>query len=331
MAIFASVALGSSAFLLLDRAVRGSLLANLPFWGSLALGGVIIFLLGLWDDVKGVGIWGKFAVQFLAAGLVMSLGGVIIESFTHPVSGRIQLGWVGILITALWIVGVTNAFNLIDGLDGLAGGVALISTMGVWLTGWLTGQRLLLTMVTACLAGCLLGFLRFNFHPAKIFLGDCGSMFIGFNLAVLSVQGCAKRTTVIALMIPILIVGIPVFDTLYSMGRRLGKRIVVERDWRPSSFVAMFRADRKHLHHTLMEMGFSHRKTVVIVYGLSILMALLAVWALILQSDRVSLGLVCFGLVAYIMIKQFGKAMPIRTGRLEQKDEKNLTRPIGPQ
>lgn len=288
--------------------IRGSFEQGGEFWIALATGSTVIFLLGLYDDLRHASVLVKFLVQFAAAALVMFWGGVRIQTLGVPFDGSIQLGWLWIPLTVLWIVGVTNAFNLIDGLDGLAGGVAFIATVtlfGISLVQTGSGKFVL---TTAALSGALLGFLRYNRNPARIFLGDCGSMFLGFLLAVLSVVGAAKRTTTLALLIPILIVGVPVFDTLFAMGRRLLKKILVEKDVSPGAFSAMFRADRQHIHHVLMEMGYTHRRTVVILYGLASVFGLLALAAAVVQDDRVSFGLMLAGAAAFIMVRQFGMA-----------------------
>lgn len=310
-ATFGLAALGAIGFI--DR-IRGSFMANQAFWLALAAGGTVVFLLGLYDDVRHASIWTKFAVQAAAAGLVIGWGGVRIQELTNPFDGKLSLGWLGVPLTVLWIVGVTNALNLIDGLDGLAGGVALISVVTIFTISFMLGGRSMVVLVTALLAGSLFGFLRYNFHPARIFLGDCGSMFLGFVLAILSVVGSNKRTAALALLIPILILGIPVFDTLFAMARRLGKRVLVEGEWRPSALVSMFSADRAHIHHTLMEVGYTHRRTVVILYGLSIVFALLALVAVVADDDRVSFALMMAGLLGFVVMKQFGRYLPFGKG-----------------
>lgn len=303
--VLALLTVGLGAFSVAPH-LRQSFTENLPFWGSLALSGMLVFFLGLYDDLRHASITLKFAVQLLAAAGVMAFGGVRIQRLGIPFDGSVDLAWLGIPLTALWIVGVTNAFNLIDGLDGLAGGVAFISSMTLFIVALLNGDRYRVVLVAATLSGALLGFLRYNRYPAKIFLGDSGSMVVGFILAVLSVVGSVKRTAALALLIPILIVGVPVFDTLFAMGRRLLKKILVERDFSLSAFGAMFRADRAHIHHVLMEMGYSHRKAVLVLYGLSSILGVFAVAAAIIQNDQVSFGLILAGIAGFIVVRQFG-------------------------
>ncbi len=312
LAIYGTFALASLGAVLLHGRIYESFVANSPFWVSLAVGGTIVFLLGLYDDFRHASIWAKFAVQFVAAAVVMTWGGVRIQHIANPFGDPFVLGWMWVPLTALWLVGVTNALNLIDGLDGLAGGVSFISVVTLFTISFIQGERLLVVLTTAVLAGSLLGFLRYNFYPARIFLGDCGSMFLGFLLAVLSVVGTSKRTTTLALLIPILILGIPVFDTLNAMVRRLLRQVVYERQWHPRSLVAMFRADRAHIHHMLLSLGYTHRRTVLILYGFSVIFGLLALVAVVADNDRVSLGLMLAGLAGFILMKQFGYLLPVR-------------------
>jgi UDP-GlcNAc:undecaprenyl-phosphate GlcNAc-1-phosphate transferase len=132
-------------------------------------------------------------------------------------------------------------------------------------------------------------------------------MFLGFMLAVLSVVGVSKKTTTLALLIPILVVGVPVFDTLFAMGRRFAKKVVVEKEWRPSALRAMFSADKSHIHHVLLDMGYTHRKTVFILYGMSIILALFAVVASIAANDRLHFGLIIAGAAVFVVVRQWGK------------------------
>ena len=307
LAIFGTFSIASLLALLASERLRASFEANAAFWLSLAAGATLVFLLGIYDDIRHASVWMKFAVQFAAALLPMAWGGIRIEQLGVPFDGVVSLGWLSWPLTALWIVGVTNAFNLIDGLDGLAGGIAFISITTIFTISLMAGGRSLVVLVSAALSGALLGFLRYNRYPAQIFLGDCGSMFLGFMLAVLSVVGVSKKTTTLALLIPILVVGVPVFDTLFAMGRRFAKKVVVEKEWRPSALRAMFRADKSHIHHVLLDMGYTHRKTVFILYGMSIILALFAVVASIAANDRNHFGLIIAGAAVFVIVRQWGK------------------------
>src|SRR5581483_11005263 len=226
----------------------------------------LIFCLGVYDDLKSVGPWTKFAVQAVAA-LLLFAGGLRILDL--PVLfGTRHFGWaVGLPLTIFWVIGITNAFNLIDGLDGLAAGSGLFSTIVVFVVATFS-QSSVVSLLTIALAGAILGFLRFNFNPATIFLGDSGSLFIGFMLSALALEGAQKAPTVIAVAIPVVSFGLPILETLLSVLRRL----IAGRP--------VFTADREHIHHKLLERGLSHRQVVVVLYAVSALFALLSLFLL---------------------------------------------------
>ncbi|MCI4398728.1 MAG: undecaprenyl/decaprenyl-phosphate alpha-N-acetylglucosaminyl 1-phosphate transferase [Acidobacteria bacterium] len=312
VAIYAAFVSAAGAALLAQPQLRSRLVQDARFWGSIAAGATLVFLLGLVDDIFGLGVASRFAVQAVAGLVAIYGGGVRVTTITNPLDGKIELGWLAVPITLFWIVGVTNAFNLIDGLDGLAGGIAFISVTTIFMVTLLTGGRSLVLLATAALAGALLGFLRYNFYPARIFLGDCGSLFLGYMLAILSVVGSNKRTAALALLIPILIVGIPVFDTLNAMLRRLVRQVVVEKERKPSALLAMFRADRAHIHHMLIEQGLSHAKAVLVLYGLGLFFCLMALVAVLLENDRASFALMVAGFVGFILLRHYGHLLPMR-------------------
>ena len=229
---------------------------------ALFLGGLAIAALGTFDDLKGSGARIKFAVQLLVA-VLMWFANFRADTIATPF-GTFGLGVLGFPITVLWIVGVTNAINLIDGLDGLATGVALAATGTIfWVS--LNNGRPLMALFMACLAGALLGFLRYNFHPASIFMGDSGSLFVGFILAATALETHDKTTTAVSLLVPIVALGLPIGDTLLSMTRRMVRG------------QPMFSSDRGHIHHRLMARGLSHRATVLALYGIAIVLAGVAV------------------------------------------------------
>lgn len=312
LAIYTAFVVAAGAALLAQPQLRSRLVQDARFWGSIAAGATLVFLLGLADDIFGLSVWIRFAIQAVAGLIAIYGGGVRVTTITNPLDGAIELGWMAIPLTLFWIVGVTNAFNLIDGLDGLAGGIAFISVTTIFMVTLLTGGRSLVLLATAALAGALLGFLRYNFYPARIFLGDCGSLFLGYMLAILSVIGSNKRTAALALLIPILIVGIPVFDTLNAMLRRLGRQVVVEKEWKPSALLAMFRADRAHIHHMLVEQGLSHTKAVLVLYGLGLLFCLMALVAVLVENDRASFALMIAGFAGFILLRHYGHLLPLR-------------------
>lgn len=187
-----------------------------------------------------------------------------VEWVTNPLGGMFYLGKWSIPVTLFWVVGITNTLNFIDGLDGLAAGIAAIASVTMMLVNISLGQ-VNATLVTALLAGAALGFLPYNFNPAKIFMGDTGAMFLGFVLAAVAVDGAVKSATTIALVVPILALGLPIFDTAFAIVRRFlkGKPIM--------------QADRGHIHHRLLDVGFSQRQAVVYMYLMSLALGLCAV------------------------------------------------------
>jgi hypothetical protein len=208
--------------------------------------------------------------------------------------GQHQLPWyLGLPVTILWVLAITNAFNLIDGLDGLAAGSALFSTLVAFVVALLNGY-LLVTVMTIALAGAILGFLRFNFNPATIFLGDSGSLFIGFVLSALALAGAQKAPTIVAVAIPVVSFGLPILETSLSILRRL-------ISGRP-----VFTADREHIHHKLLQHGLSHRQVVIVLYGVSAVFALLSLFLLWPTGSSLGLVLAVLGTGIWIGIQRLG-------------------------
>ena len=233
---------------------------------SILLASSVIVLTGMIDDILELKPRQKMLGIFIASLIVYFLAGIRMNVLNLPfVSHEINLGWWSLPITIFWILALTNAINLIDGLDGLADGVSLISltTMGIVGYFFLHTHQLYVPIACFMLAACLLGFLPYNFHPAKIFLGDTGALFVGFMIAILSLKGL-KNVTFISLLVPIIILGVPITDTVYAMIRRkLNKQPVSE-------------ADKHHLHHQLMNMGLTHRQTVLTIYALSLIFSFIS-------------------------------------------------------
>ena len=235
---------------------------------SILLGAMIIVVLGIFDDIVALGAKFKFCIHIIAAAIPVCIGGLKIEFFTsfNPFSNNpyFSLGILTIPVTILWIVGITNAVNLIDGLDGLAAGVSSIAAMTMLAVGLLTNE-VMVAIVMAALAGSCIGFLPYNFNPAKIFMGDTGSTFLGFMLATMSIEGFFKFYAVISFAVPFLILGLPIFDTASAIMRRLmeGRN--------PMS------PDRGHVHHRLVDMGFNVKQAVAILYAISGTLGLAAV------------------------------------------------------
>lgn len=223
---------------------------------------VLIFLLGLYDDVRPVAPQWKFGIQALAA-VVLYSGGIGVHQLDlFPVG--VALGHLlSLPLTVLWVLLITNAFNLIDGLDGLAAGSALFSAVVVFVTS-LRAHNVTVTLLAVALGGVILGFLRFNFHPASIFLGDSGSMFIGFTLATLALAGSQKAPTMIAVAIPVVSFGFPLLDVALALSRRF------------LSGKSLFVGDRDHIHHRLLKRGLSQRNAVLVLYAVAATFALLS-------------------------------------------------------
>ncbi|MGI9953203.1 MraY family glycosyltransferase [Moorellaceae bacterium AZ2] len=245
---------------------------NYPPFQGLLWGGSLILLVGLADDVWGLSPRWKLAGQLVAA-LVVTLLGARVEFLTNPLHGFLFLGKLAIPVTVFWLVGVTNALNLVDGLDGLAAGTALIASVTMAVVAWLEGETRVAFLALA-LAASTLGFLPYNFYPASIFMGDSGSMFLGFTLATLAVLGLTKSATVISLFIPVLILGIPILDTFFAIVRRFLNR-------RP-----IFQPDKGHLHHCLMAQGFTQKQAVVAIYFVNLCLGASAVLLTRLTTDQ---------------------------------------------
>ncbi len=262
---------------------------------GIILGSLIIVALGIVDDVKQLGPKIKFAVQILVAVIVV-LHGVTIKYISVPEfiveGGILPLKWLSIPITIIWIVGVTNAVNLIDGLDGLAVGVSSIATFSLFFIAILASE-MEVAIITAALAGACLGFLPYNFNPAKIFMGDTGSTFLGFMLSVICIQGLFKGYVVISFIIPFLILGLPIFDTAFAILRRI---------WNKKPIMA---PDRGHLHHRLMDMGFSQKQTVAILYVIASILALSAVVVLESGAYWAAVFVIAIIFIVFVCIKVY--------------------------
>ncbi len=312
MAIYVSIALTSVFAILLNDRIRISFDLNARFWIAIGIAATIVFLVGLYDDIRRASIWVRFSFQTIAALITIFLGGVVIGAVGIPHSGLQSTGWFAVPLTVLWIVGVTNAFNLIDGLDGLAGGLGFISTAAVFTITVMTTRNYMVMLVSAALCGAIAGFLKYNRAPAKIFLGDCGSMLLGYSLSVLAILGRTKKTTILAILVPVLIVGVPVLDTLSSMVRRLLHKLLIEKKFRISYLRSMFTGDRGHIHHMLLGMGHTQRLSVIILYALSFVLAIFALIATIVNEEEFGFILLLFGVGAFFVVRQgwhrfFGK------------------------
>ncbi|GKQ43063.1 undecaprenyl-phosphate alpha-N-acetylglucosaminyl 1-phosphate transferase [Companilactobacillus sp. RD055328] len=249
-----------------------------------------ILLTGMIDDIRELKPRQKMLGILVAALIVYFLGGIRMDNISLPFIGQFELGWLSLPITIIWILAITNAVNLIDGLDGLATGVSIISlfTMGVIGFFYLNVDNVYISIWIFSLVASLIGFLPHNFHPANIFLGDTGSLFIGFMMAVFSLKGL-KNVTMISMLIPVIIMGVPITDTIYAILRRILNKKPISQ------------ADKHHLHHRLIQLGLSHRQTVLAIYGLALVFAFISLlyplssfWGTVLLTIAVLIGLELF-------------------------------------
>ncbi len=265
-----------------------------------------IVLLGVWDDIRELKASHKFLVQFVLANIIY-FAGLRISHVTHPFDREmLYLGLFQYPVTILWIVGITNAFNLIDGLDGLAAGVATIAFLVIGPISFINGHTAS-GVIALLVAGSLLGFLRYNFNPARIFLGDSGSLFLGLLLSVLSLQSSTKGTATFAIMIPMLALGLPIMDTLLAMIRRFLRSFQPEEQ-KSSSLVgrlkSMFVPDKSHIHHRLLARGMSQRKVVLMLYLISCTLGLGAFAVTIFNNFAASIILGIAGMAIIIGVRQ---------------------------
>ncbi|MCA0385501.1 MAG: undecaprenyl/decaprenyl-phosphate alpha-N-acetylglucosaminyl 1-phosphate transferase [Firmicutes bacterium] len=262
---------------------------------GLFIASLIVLVTGMIDDIKPLGAKIKLLMQIVAA-LVLVFSGYKINYFTDFFgdSGVIQVSnWAALPITVIWIVGVTNTVNLIDGLDGLAAGISAIAAVTLSYIAILN-HRYDAAMITLILAGSSIGFLPYNFNPAKIFMGDTGALFLGLVLAAVSVEGALKGATAITVVVPILALGVPIFDTAFAILRRLiNKRPIME-------------ADKGHLHHRLMSIGLGQKKTVLSMYLIS---ALLGAGAIALLKQNWLHAGVLLGLAAIVVFIPINRAL----------------------
>ena len=264
------------------------------------LGGMIVLATFCYfDDVKGIHPLTKLTGQVIAAGIIVA-SGIRIENFNLPfLEGNIMLSNAfSIILTMGWIVGITNAINLIDGLDGLSTGISIISCVSLLIIFALNGSPLIAIIMITALVGALSGFLPYNFNPAKTFIGDIGSNFIGYTLSIVSILGIAKTATAFVVVLPIIVLGLPIFDTLSAIVRRLIKG---------KSLKAVLQADKGHLHHKLIEKGLTQKEAVLLLYGISVAGGMFAV--ILFESDiwkAISFALMVVAVVA-IGYKEFFK------------------------
>lgn len=291
VAMYLSVVMGIVYFLHINRMTI-----------SLLVGATIILISGLIDDRKGLSPKMKIFFQ-LAAGLSLIAGNVKIAFFTNPffsVENPIMLLTIlSVPITLFWICGITNTINLIDGLDGLAAGVSMICAISMLVIAHRYNNNHV-AVIAALTAGSCLGFLPYNFNPAKIFMGDTGALFLGFMLSFISIEGVMKSAALLMVVVPVLVLGVPVFDTAFAMLRR------------KLSGKSMVEADKGHLHHRLLARGLNQKQTVLILYAIS---AIFGVLANVIADLKSSVGLILSALIVIIIL-----LMGLATGMLSSKE-----------
>ncbi|MFQ6103937.1 MAG: glycosyltransferase family 4 protein [Candidatus Glassbacteria bacterium] len=259
---------------------------------GMVLGGTTVLLVGVYDDIRGTNCLQKFMGQTLAA-LIAIYFGFNISMINNPFGEPITLGFFSIPVTLLWIVGISNAINLIDGLDGLAAGVASVTGLTLFLIATYMGKFPTM-FLTAILVGSILGFLKYNFNPAMIFMGDTGSLFLGFLLALISIQGSYQTSTAVAILIPIIALGVPIVDTLYAIFRRARKG------------VNPLKGDKEHIHHRLLNLGLTHKQAVMLIYGVSMLFGIIAFLLTAANDEFTAVLLLIVGIIVYIGVRRLG-------------------------
>lgn len=298
----------SAIYLLIVLSLEHSInLFNVDQYGRKLLG----FLLGILviaafcivDDIKTIKPITKLIGQLLGAIIVVA-SGIRIEGITLPFFNFPEIHQLSsIIITLIWIIIVTNAINLIDGLDGLSSGISVISAVSLMIIFVLNGSSMVSVILITALAGALVGFLPFNFSPAKTFIGDTGSNFLGFSLAIISILGSAKTYTAAVIVLPLIVLGLPIFDTMMAIIRRIIKG---------KSLKAVFKADKGHLHHRIVARGFSQKQAVLILYGIS---AIFGIFAVILTDSGIWKALSFLLIVIVAIAVGYKNFSPEKTGK----------------
>jgi len=270
-----------------------------------ALGGLVLSIFCFIDDLRGMRPFIKLIGQIIAAVIVTYFGIRIDQIFLSSIGEIITDNTLSFAITVVWIVGITNAINLIDGLDGLSSGIGIISCVSLLIIFTLNGSPLISIILITALAGALVGFIPFNFNPAKTFIGDTGSNFLGYSLSIVAILGVAKTYTAIVLIAPLIIFAIPLLDTAFAIIRRIFKT---------KSFKGVFEADRGHFHHRILKHGYDQKQAVFILYGIS---AAFGMFAIILLESGLYKAL-SFGLMV-IAIAAIGIRDIVKLGKEEKK------------
>jgi UDP-GlcNAc:undecaprenyl-phosphate GlcNAc-1-phosphate transferase len=303
LAIFGGLGLAAGFAALAQWRIWGTAIAGKGIL-ALAAGAALVFLVGVIDDLRGVGAGTKVLVELAAASLLLAAGWSF-SVLRLPFLGSIDLGLIGGgLVSLVWIVGVTNAINLLDGLDGLAGGVVAI--IAASMLSYAAMQRSPGTVVLmAATAGACLGFLRHNWKPERIFMGDSGALTLGFLLAAMSLHSAIKAPAAVAILIPILALGVPVMDTLMVMAVRFLDRPQAHLLRR---FLRMFRADRKHLHHLLERLGARRSHVVALIYAVVVAFCAMALVVAVTGQGNLGVVLICVEFLVVLGMRQLGSS-----------------------
>jgi UDP-GlcNAc:undecaprenyl-phosphate GlcNAc-1-phosphate transferase len=292
LAIYVAFFAPFAGFLFYQNAISDQLLLHLRDAIALFAASTVVLAVGMMDDVRGLSTRYKLSIELLAA-LLLFFTGYQIRAVSNPFGGPIDLGNLCLPVTVFWLMGSSNAFNLIDGLDGLAAGVGLFACATIFFVAIIFGNTLTALFMIS-MAGALLGFLLFNFHPASIFLGDSGSLFLGFVIGAIALKGSQKSATVVALLIPVLALGLPIMDTVLAILRRWSQRLPISH------------GDRQHLHHRLLSLGLSHRHAVWVLYGACGFLAAIAMFITAAGNAAVAITLGVAGVIVFTGVRLVG-------------------------
>jgi len=307
----------------------GAIVTNLMLWRqwgdkvtpldmvALLTGTSLVFLIGVADDAVGLSPLAKLFVQVVAASVVVYAGWSFPNLYL-PFWGTLHLGLLGGFITVLWIVGVTNAINLLDGLDGLAGGVVAIIATSLLVFG-MVQRNILMIVVMAAVVGACLGFLRHNWAPARIYMGDSGSLTLGFLLGVMSLHGSIKGAATVAILVPILALGLPVIDTLLVMAVRFIE--TPQEGSHVQRFARVFKADRNHLHHLMAKVAPERQRIVYVIYSVAACFCAMALIVSFSRSGRLGAALVLVEIAVVFSLRRIGVRREARDLSLKQRQE----------
>ena len=282
----------------------------------LFIGTAMVFVIGLADDIFGLSCMQRFLVQLVAAVGVVYAGWSFGRLY-FPLWGEVNLGLSGGLVTVVWIVGVTNAINLLDGLDGLAGGVSAIIATSLLIFAWIQGNALTVVLMSAIVGACL-GFLRHNWAPAKIYMGDSGSLTLGFLLAVMSLHASMKGAATVAILVPILALGLPVIDTLLVMAVRFVEKpqgSLLRR------FARMFQADRNHVHHLMARAAPGRKQIVLLIYFVAACFCAMALVVAVSRSAALGASLVMVEVLVVFVMRNSGVRRHAQLLSLQQRQQ----------